>query len=60
MPPKRTAKKGGKRIARPETQLAGDLVKSQAVLRDTADAITKQSDMEDTSPELTESMDSAP
>jgi hypothetical protein len=61
MPPTRTAKRNGKRIARPQTQTGGDLVKSQAVLAETADATTEKSYREDDiSPELAELMDSAP
>jgi len=42
MPPIRTAKKSGKRTARPEMQTAGGLVKSQAALGRTEDATRKE------------------
>lgn len=61
MPPIRTAKKSGKRNARPKKQTAGGLVKSQAVLGETADATKeKYYTEEDISPELAALMDSAP
>jgi len=59
MPPIRTAKKGGKCTARPQTQTAGGRKKSQALSGATADAITENPDSEDGSPEVAGLMGSA-
>ena len=61
MPPIRTAKKSGKRTARPQKQRVSGRVESQAVSRRKAGATTeKPYTEEDISPELALLMDSAP
>jgi hypothetical protein len=60
MPPIRTAKKGGKRTAKPQKQTAGDRKESQVLSGTTADAITEKPNIKDGRLEIAASMDSAP
>lgn len=60
MAPIHTAKKGGKRTAKPQKHTVGGREKSQALSGATADAITEEPEIEDASSELAKLMGSAP